>query len=81
MKVTITKINTDNMTNLPTPILEMSLIDPIRFKAFFKLPVCAYLASAIAWKNEKIRNMIKAAEIVMANEANNWNDAMDTAFS
>lgn len=69
----------DNRTNFNTPILFMSLAAPITFKAVFKLPVFANLDSAIIWKNEKIKNMIKPREMVIVKEINNGNAALYTA--
>ena len=73
---TIIKINMDNMITFNTPILVISFAAPYIFKAFFKLPVFANLASAIAWKNEKIKNIIKAMEIVRDKDINKENDAL-----
>ena len=71
MQTTITKINIDIKINLPTPIIFISFAAPIMFKAFFKLPVCANLASDISWKNEKIKNAINPTEMVRDKETYN----------
>ena len=64
----------DIKITLPTPILVMSLAAPTIFNAFFRLPVCANLASPMAWKNEKIKNIIIAAEMVIVKETINGKD-------
>lgn len=46
----------DNRITLSTPILFMSFADSKIFKAYFKLPVFANLASAMVWRIEKIAN-------------------------
>ena len=78
---TNTKIIMHKKITLSTPILVMSLAAPTKFKASLNLPLCANLASAINWKNEKTKNIIRPAEMVIDMEINKGSDALNSAAS